>query len=96
MHDRKNLHLGLAIYRKDQWEAFLASADDLDLLETTWEEWNEVIIKTKKEMAVLGITLIDVIIDIEELNRYCREQNLPNNGDTRSYYVREKLHEKES
>src|SRR5258707_15170212 len=41
---------GIATYKPEQWEAFLASATDRDALEDTWEKWNAGLHKLTAEL----------------------------------------------
>ncbi|MEX2723458.1 MAG: hypothetical protein Q6367_006155 [Candidatus Freyarchaeota archaeon] len=83
----EELKIGVACYRRDQWEQFLATADDSEKLELTWEEWRENVDKWINMMRSMGFKVVEVLIDIDELNEYCRKHHLPNNSETRSQYV---------
>ena len=39
------------------------------------------------KMAALGMHLIDVMIDLDELEQYCQEQGLKNTSGTRAQYA---------
>jgi hypothetical protein len=77
----------LAFYRKEDWEKFLESVDDKDSMHDTWEEWYKDFNKAKNRFKREGFKVHEVTIDIDALNRHCRERNLKNNGKTRSEYV---------
>jgi hypothetical protein len=87
------MKLGVAVYLPEQWGQFLASSEDRDELEATWEEWHENLQMRKDELKSQGIELIDVVVDIRELMQYCREKKLPNTGQTRADYVSDKMRE---
>jgi len=83
----REFKIGVACYRRDQWEQFLATADDSENLESTWEEWRKNADKCINILRSSGLKVVEVIVDIDELNEYCRKNNLPNNSSTRSSYV---------
>lgn len=45
----------IASYKPDQWQELLASADDRNNLEKTWEEWNAGIEQFTEKMSARGI-----------------------------------------
>lgn len=74
----------IASYKPDQWQELLATADDRDNLEKTWEEWNVKVESLTEKMSARGIPFVRVVLDVDEINQYCKEHGVPNNGDTRS------------
>ncbi len=85
--------IGLAVYIREQWNEFLSIAEDRHDLEDTWEEWNEALSRIKEDLRVLGVNYVEVVVDMKELTAFCRKRNMPNNADTRSFFVTEKLGE---
>lgn len=81
------VEIGIAFYRPDQWEQLLATAEDSEELESTWEEWRKNADNLIKNLRSAGIKVKEVLIDLNEFNEYCRVNNLPNNAETRSKYV---------
>ncbi len=77
----------IAYYRKTDWKKFLKSIDDRENMHENWKEWNKSFLKTKKELETLGFKVREIIIDINELNDYCRKQNISNTGQSRSQYT---------
>jgi hypothetical protein len=53
-------------------------------LEKTWEEWNARTESLTQEMRARGMPRRRVVLDVDEINQYCKEHGLPNNGETRS------------
>ena len=88
-----NMIVGIACYKRDQWKSLMTSAVDSKNLESTWKDWQTSKNKLKKELESKGLNVKDILIDIRELNEYCRAQNLPNNSKTRSKYVTDLLNE---
>lgn len=87
IQNQKPACLGLACYRHDQWQQLLATAEDSEDLESTWEEWRENANNFINKLKANGIHVEEVLIDVNDLNEYCHIHNLPNNAETRSEYV---------
>ncbi|GEM_PF-4971751 len=77
----------IARYNCNQWQELLATAYDSEKLGLTCSEWRKnadmLIGRLKSE----GGDVTDVLIDVNDLNYYCRIHNLPSNAGTRSEYV---------
>jgi hypothetical protein len=75
----------LPLFREDQWEAILASgALGLD---DTWEDWNN---QGKEIIALLEekhIQHVQIPVDVDELNQYCKEQGIPNDSRARQDFL---------
>jgi len=85
------MNIGIACYRRDQWELFLDMADDRDKLEKTWEDWRANVNRVIKNLKDLGKEVEEIEIDLNDLANYCKENNLPNTTKTRSKYVADLL-----
>ena len=85
----------IASYKPDQWQEFLASADDRDNLEQTWEQWNAGVERLTEKLSAHGIPFRRVVLDVDEIIQYCKEHGVPNNGETRSTLARLKAEEEE-
>ena len=81
------LVVNLASYRKEDWNKLVNSADDRETMHDTWDEWRKAFIETKTRLESQGLTVNEVIIDIDELLQFCRRNGLKNIGKTRSQYV---------
>ena len=79
--------IAVAVYRPEQYHRLLATAEDASDLEPTWQEWNTVYQETRRKMAELGMDLIEVTVDLDELENYCQEQGLKNTSGTRAQYA---------
>ncbi|EFH89973.1 hypothetical protein [Ktedonobacter racemifer] len=88
-----SLAIAVAVYVPEQYARFLATAEDASDLETTWQEWYQVLQDTKQKMAALGMYPIDVTVDVDELEAYCQRQGLPNTSSTRAEYAAHLLSE---
>jgi hypothetical protein len=83
------MNINLAYYRKKDWDRLLNTADDRDTMHDTWEEWHKLFLKTKNDLASKGYAVSNIVIDIDELNRYCKERGLKNDGEARSQFAAE-------
>jgi hypothetical protein len=82
---------GIAVYLPHQYGRLLATAEDADKLNNTWEEWRAVLDESKRNMRAIGIEPIEVVLDLDEFEKYCAERGLRNVGGTRAEYVAEVL-----
>jgi len=77
----------------EQYVRLLAAAEDASDLEPAWQEWHTVFQETRQKMAELGMDLIEVIVDLDALEKYCQERGLKNTSGTRAQYVAHVLSE---
>jgi hypothetical protein len=80
----RRAYTAIASFKPEQWQELLATADDRDELEKTWEEWNARVESLTKKLSAHGIPFVRVVLDVDQINQYCKEHGVPNNGDTRS------------
>lgn len=64
--------------------------DDRATMFDTWEEWYQAVQKQKSEYVRQGFEVKDIPINLDELQDYCRIEQLPNNGQTRAQFVQTK------
>ena len=83
--------LGIAWYRADQWQRFRAIAADKDALHDTYTEWETAATEKLRELRALGIAAQPVLIDVDELVRWCHDHDLAIDGAARSQFVAEKV-----
>lgn len=88
--------MGVAVYLSHQYGRLLATAEDVEHLNPTWEEWRAVCDETKRNLRSIGIEPIDVLVDLDAFEKYCAERSLKNVGGTRAEYVAERLQEARS
>ena len=79
--------LAVAVYRPEHYARLLATTEDASDLEPTWQEWHNVYQETRQHMAALGIDLIEVTVDLDDLEQYCLEQRLKNTSGTNAPYA---------
>lgn len=83
--------LGIAMYRPEDWARLRRIAADSEALERTWTERCQTVVKLESEMRAAGIEYEPVLVDLDELVRFCREHELENNGEARASFVVEVL-----
>ena len=86
--------LAVAVYRPEHYVRLLATTEDASDLEPSWQEWHTVYLETRQHMAALGIDLIEVTVDLDDLEQYCQEQGLKNTSGTRAQYAAHLLSER--
>ena len=91
--DDIDLVLGVAWYRREQWNRLLEISTDRDKIGNTYEEWEANAEKGLRMAARPGVVLRKVDIDVEELLKWCRSQGRPVDGAARSIFTAEKLKE---
>ncbi|HSB71838.1 MAG TPA: hypothetical protein VLT62_21120 [Candidatus Methylomirabilis sp.] len=79
--------VGVCWYRQEQYERFLASADDRNALEDTWADWQVTAERVLRQYRARGLNIRKVEIDLDDLLAYCRAEGRPNDGAARSSYV---------
>src|SRR5713101_10132088 len=90
------MSLAVAVYLPEHYARLLATAEDASDLEPTWQEWHTVYQETRQKMAELGMHLIEVTVDLDDLEKYCQEQGLKNTSGTRAQYAAHVLSEQHS
>jgi hypothetical protein len=89
--NQPNVCYGVAVYLPDQWERLLATAEDAEKHEVTWEAWRQVLDESERNMRSIGIEPIEVVLDLDEFEKYLEKKHLKNNGGARAGYVAEML-----
>jgi hypothetical protein len=84
----------IATYKPDQWEELLASAADREILEDTWEQWNQGIEELVAKLEARNIRFVRVLLDIEEIKQFCKEQGIPNDSTARAKLAARKAEDK--
>ena len=85
---------GLAWYRAEQWELLRKHAVDKSNLELTYDEWHRIALEKLLELRARGVNVVPVNVDVHELLKWCKENNLPVNGASRSQYALKLAQEK--
>jgi hypothetical protein len=74
-------------------ESFKRNLADADNLEDTYEEWKASAENALKTFSASGAVAHKVVVDVEELVRWCNSKNCPVDGAARSEFAWEKLME---
>ena len=91
--DTNQTVMGVAWYRRDQWNRLLEIYSDHLELEDTYDEWKTVAEENLGNLAKHGYKFRKVEIDVEELLTWCNSQNRNVDGDARTEFTVVKLRE---
>ena len=91
--DTNKTVMGVAWYRRDQWDRLLEISSDRGELEDTFDEWKTVAEENLRNLARHGYKFRKVAIDVEELLIWCNSQNRDVDGDARTEFTVVKLRE---
>jgi len=85
--DKSAVVMAVAAYTREQWNRLMEVADDRNELESSWEEW-----KTGHEEAIAnlrrqGFQPIEIPVDVDALQEFCRQRGLRNDSGTRAEYA---------
>ena len=83
--------LGMAWYRKEQWDRLLAVSADRQELGGTFEEWSLEAEKNLAKWRAEGTAIEKVDVDVEELVGWCKSRRLPIDERVRARFVAEKI-----
>ena len=89
----KTMTIGGAWYLPEQWNKLKEISVDRDDLEDTYEEWLANAEQSVAQMSAAGVTVKKVIVQITELESWCRAKNLEINGKSRAEFVANKMRE---
>jgi hypothetical protein len=81
--------IGVAWYSPSQWVHFREVSADREEVEETHTEWLASYERLISDLAAKGIRVLKVPVDVEELEKWCRERNKAIDGDARAEYVLE-------
>jgi hypothetical protein len=79
--------INLAYYRKKDWKRLMAVIADREKMHDTWNEWHIAYLKTKNSLISEGFIVNDFEVDIDELQEYCSNRGIKNDGRARSAFV---------
>ena len=87
-----NAVIGLPYYSPEEFEKQMQYADD-DPGYTQYHEWLESHSELKQKLENLGVSVVEVPIDVDEMQKYFFGRGLKNDAANRSQYVARKLFE---
>lgn len=82
---------GILWWKPKQWEKAKEISSDNHIFDDTYQEWKEGAEKAFKNFRDLGITVYKIEIDLDELVKWCKDQNVPLNASARSRFVSMKV-----
>lgn len=85
--DHQKHHIGVAWYRREQWNRLLEVSADREDLENTYDEWLAFSEASLERLKREGLVIHKVDVDIDALVRWCGSQNRPVNMESRAEYV---------
>ena len=85
--------LGIAWFRQDQWELLRSLSADADVLEPTHAEWEKLARRTIKDLGRQGILARKVDVDVPLLQAWCVAQHRPLDAAARAAYATTRLRE---
>ena len=86
--------IGIAWYRREDFDWWQATAEDRDVFDDTYEEWLERARRTCREMLGRGTAIERVDLDPKEFTEWCRSQDIKMNGEARSRFAAEYVRRK--
>jgi hypothetical protein len=90
--DHSNTVIGLPYYTPEEFDKQMQYADD-DPGYARYQEWLELHNEMRQRLERQGMSVIDVPIDVEEMQKYFLGRGLKNDAANRSQYVARKLFE---
>ena len=80
-------YVNMAFCRREDWSRLLSIVDDKEVFHDTWEQWYQQYQTSKKHLESEGLKVNDVVINIDELIRFCFQNGIKNDGKARSRFV---------
>lgn len=91
MPNDESVNLGIAWYRRDQWQKLLAASVDNEDLEDTFEDWEAGAAKKYQELRLAGKKVEKIEVDIDQLLSWCQQNKLPLTASSRARFVAERM-----
>ena len=79
--------VAICFYTPDSYEELKEAADDKKGLCDTYADWLVEFSKAVKGMREQGLEVVPLNINIEELKKWCKQNELKNTSSSRSKYV---------
>lgn len=84
------LNVNIGYYKKEDWNRYKEIMEDKGKLHDSWYAWNMDFKKAKKKLRKQGIRVNEVIVNLDELVKFCKEKELIIDGKARSMFVQQK------
>jgi hypothetical protein len=82
--------INLAYYKEKDWKRFLESIYDRESMHDAWEDWHNAFLKIKVDLVSQGFIVKDFVVEIDELQDYCKKRGIKNDGKAHSQFVSNK------
>jgi hypothetical protein len=89
--DQESKKVGLARYRKDQWQRWLDVVDDRQVWEESYERWHGQAEVMAERLRRAGLEIVWVDLDVDELAAWCKSRGYCNDSEARSRYAAEQI-----
>jgi hypothetical protein len=84
---------GIIWWKPKQWERAKRISTDSHVFDDSYEEWKEAAEQTFKNLRDLRLEIHKLEIDLDELVKWCKDQDIPLNGKARSQFASMKVKE---
>ncbi len=85
--------VGIGFYKREQWQRLRDTASDAHILESSYDDWLDVLDASIAKIQAHGLEPELVEVDVEDLLTFCKKKGLPNTADTRAKFISEKAKE---
>jgi hypothetical protein len=89
----QSLLIGVTWYTEETWAQVKATATDPKCFEESFQKWEAMAVKTRREFQRSGVRAIECQIVPYEFFEWCALNNQENNSASRAEFVSEKLRE---
>lgn len=79
--------IAACFYSREDYLKLLDISDDRVSMCDTYEDWVVQFMKMKKGLEDEGMKVIPVRVKLDDLKKFCKKNNLKNNGEARSRYA---------
>jgi len=83
--------VGLARYRKEQWQHWLESVDDRESWQETYEAWQQHTEEMAGRLQRAGLEVIFIDLDADQFTQWCKARGYQNDSEARSRYSAEQI-----
>lgn len=90
MYEDQDQTICIAWFRREQWFLIKQKADDPEIIEDTYEEWEKEAESLVQKLIAIGKQFNKIDVDIFELEEWYKANGLPNVGNARSRFAAEK------
>lgn len=89
----QSLLIGVTWYTEETWAQVKATATDPECFEESFQEWEAMAVKARREFQRSGVRAIECQIVPGEFFQWCALHNQANNSASRAEFVSEKMRE---